>query len=348
MTTAISQARARALRVLTERPRRPRTAATAYGEQRTLKSAIACKGTGLHSGARVAMTLEPAAPGTGIVFRRTDRPAAEADIPARFDAVADTRLCTVLANEAGTSIGTVEHLMAALRGCGVDNAVVALDGPEVPIMDGSAAPFVFLIECAGTVGQVEPRRVIRVLEPVEVVHGRGAEVRSAHLAPADAAVFDFDIAFDTAAIGRQSHRFELSDGAFKTELADCRTFGFLAEVEQLRAAGLARGGSLANAIVVDGDRVLNEEGLRRADEFVRHKILDAMGDLYLAGAPIIGAYAGDKAGHALNNALLRALFERPEAWCHETAPAEADAIAAPLPADYEDALAEPAPLKRTA
>jgi len=348
VTTAISQARARALRALSDRPRRvPASAAhpsaTAHGPQQTLKSPIDCRGTGLHSGARVNLRLEPAAPGTGVVFRRTDRPVRESDVPARWDAVADTRLCTVVANDHGTTVGTIEHLMAALRGCGVDNAVVALDGAEVPIMDGSAAPFVFLIECAGVTGQVEPRRLIRVLEPVEVGDGSGARARSARLVPAEESVFAFDIAFDSAAIGRQSRRLTLADGTFKAELARARTFGFLEDVERLRSAGLARGGSLDNAVVIDGDRILNEDGLRCPDEFVRHKILDAVGDLYLAGAPILGAYSGSKAGHALNNALLHALFARPDAWCWESLAPETDAA-------FGDTIVapEPAPLRRSA
>ena len=278
--------------------------------QRTLKSPIECVGVGLHSGVRVRLRLAPAGPNTGIVFVRTDLPSAVASIPAAWNFVSDTRLCTVISNDAGSSVGTIEHLMAALRGCGVDNARIEVSGAEVPIMDGSSDPFVFLIECAGTKAQEVPRRFVKVLKTVMVGEGD----RSATLRPSSAMKFSFDIDFASAAIARQESHIDLDEFAFKTDLARARTFGFLHEVEQLRRAGLARGGSLDNAVVIDGDRVVNAGGLRFADEFVRHKILDSIGDLYLAGAPIIGHFHGSRSGHALNNQLLRALFADRTAW----------------------------------
>lgn len=289
--------------------------------QQTLKGAIHCTGTGLHSGARVSMTLRPAPAGSGVVFVRTDWRGADPEVPARWDAVVDTRLCTVVGNADGATVGTVEHLMAALAGCGIDNCRIELDGPEVPIMDGSAAPFVFLIECAGTAEQDAPRLALRVLRPV-VVEEAG---KSAALLPSDVPAYGMEIDFASAAVARQRGRVELLDGVFKREIARARTFGFLHEVEAMRKAGLARGGSLENAIVVSGDTVLNEGGLRFEDEFVRHKILDGIGDLYLAGAPILGRFHGVRSGHALNNRLLRALFADDAAWTWEAeaAPGEA-------------------------
>ncbi|HZH28125.1 MAG TPA: UDP-3-O-acyl-N-acetylglucosamine deacetylase [Azospirillaceae bacterium] len=292
--------------------------------QQTLKSAIPCTGVGLHSGAKVSMTLRPAAADTGIVFRRTDVPAEAAEIPALWNRVVDTKLCTVLGNEHGVTVGTVEHLMAALRGCGIDNCVIELDGPEIPIMDGSAGPFVFLIESAGIVELAAPRRAIRVLKPVSVEDGE----KSAAYHPAPVAGFNFEIDFASAAVSRQRGSFRLVSGSFKRELAQARTFGFLHEVEALRKMGLARGGSMENAIVISGDRVLNEGGLRFRDEFVRHKILDSVGDLYLAGHPIIGQFTGIRSGHALNNRLLHALFADSAAYRIETLSAESDGRAA--------------------
>ena len=278
--------------------------------QQTLKGAIHCTGVGLHSGAKVSMTLRPAAPDTGIVFLRADVPADRAEIRARWDMVVDTRLCTVIGNAHGITVGPIEHLMAALRGLGVDNCVVSLDGAEVPIMDGSAAPFVFLIECAGLIEQSATRKVVRVLKPVIVADGD----KSAALRPAAQFSFGMEIDFASAAISHQRGQLRLAGGAFKAEVSRARTFGFLHEVEAMRKAGLARGGSLDNAVVVSGDRVLNEGGLRYRDEFVRHKILDAVGDLYLAGGAILGHFHGVKTGHALNNRLLHALFADAEAW----------------------------------
>jgi UDP-3-O-[3-hydroxymyristoyl] N-acetylglucosamine deacetylase len=285
--------------------------------QRTLKNSMSCTGVGLHGGDTVTLTLHPADANTGIHFRRTDLDASQdgdaAIIPARWDLVVDTRLCTVLGNEAGVTIGTVEHVMAALAGCGIDNAVIEVDGPEVPIMDGSSEPFVFLIECAGVVEQDAPRRVIRIHKEVQLSQG-DAEVS---LMPGDCLDLNVRIDFDSKAVARQELSVGLMNGSFRKELASARTFGFLHEVEQLRAAGLAKGGSLENAIVVSGDEILNEEGLRYDDEFVRHKMLDAVGDLYLAGAPIIGCFNGARSGHAVNNQLLRKLFADETAWSYD-------------------------------
>lgn len=279
-------------------------------QQRTLQRATTCVGIGLHSGAAVTLTLRPAAPSTGIRFVRTDVAPGTGEIPAHWRAVADTRMCTVIANEHGVSVGTVEHLMAALAGCGVDNVIAELDGPEVPIMDGSSAPFCDVIADVGLIDQAQHRRVIRVLRTVEIEdHGR-----TAALAPAGHMALDVEIDFNDRVIARQAYSMGLVNGAFCKEVMSARTFGFLQEVEQLRAAGLARGGSLDNAIVVDDGKVLNDGGLRFDDEFVRHKVLDAIGDLYLAGAPIIGKFTGFKSGHEMHNKILAELFATPDAW----------------------------------
>lgn len=264
------------------------------------------------------MTLKPSDPDTGIVFKRTDIAGKGADIPARWDRVVDTRMCTVLGNDDGVTIGTVEHLMAALAGCRIDNVEIEINGPEVPVMDGSASPFVFLIECAGVAEQDAPRRAIRILKPVSVEDGE----RRATLSPSAGSSLAFEINFENTAVNRQSMTVALGNGTFKKELARARTFGFLHEVEALWAMGLARGGSLENAVVVSGNKVLNEEGLRYEDEFVRHKVLDAVGDLYLAGASVIGHFEGTCSGHAHTNQLLRALMADPEAWCWDEVPAE--------------------------
>jgi UDP-3-O-[3-hydroxymyristoyl] N-acetylglucosamine deacetylase len=232
------------------------------------------------------------------------------NIPARWNQVVDTKLCTMIGNADGVTIGTVEHLMAAFAGAGVDNATVEIDGPEVPIMDGSADSFVFLIECAGIVEQSAASKRIKVLKRVTV----STEHACASLSPAPVASIDFALDYASPAIGRQEKSVILNQGAFKRELSRARTFGFVEEVEHLRKAGLARGGSLDNAIVIGENRVLNREGLRYGDEFVRHKMLDAIGDLYLAGAPIEGRFLGVRSGHALNNQLLRALFADEGAW----------------------------------
>lgn len=282
-------------------------ATTAAVRQKTLKTSIGCSGIGLHSGARVAMTLKPGQPDSGIVFHRTDIAGAGAVIPARWDSVGDTRLNTCVANGKGVVVRTIEHLMAALAGSGVDNAVIEINGPEVPVMDGSAAPFLFLIECAGVIEQPAARRHLEVRRPVVVKDGE----KMATLTPSRGFGVTFEIDFDNAAIARQSFAVALRGGAFKTQISRARTFGFEHEVHQLRAAGLARGGSLDNAVVIGEGRVLNEEGLRYEDEFVRHKILDAVGDLYLAGGPLLGQFRGVRSGHALNNRLLAELFSDP-------------------------------------
>ncbi len=290
-------------------------------KQHTIKADITINGVGLHSGAMVHMTLKPAAVDTGIVFMRTDIAGDGGVIPARWDRVADTRLCTVIANEAGARVGTVEHLMAALRGCGVDNVIVELDGAEVPVMDGSAAPFVARIDETGLTAQGKPRRALKILREVTVRE----EGKFARLMPAVGSIFGGAIEFDHPSIGRQTREITLVNGNFRHDLADARTFGFLHEVAALRKNGLAQGGSLENAIVLDEDKVLNEDGLRYGDEFIRHKLLDAIGDLYLAGAPILGAYDADKPGHALNNQLLHAVFadQRNYRWVEVTSEAEA-------------------------
>jgi UDP-3-O-[3-hydroxymyristoyl] N-acetylglucosamine deacetylase len=293
--------------------------------QRTLKAPIGCVGIGLHSGRRVQMRLLPAAPGSGIVFRRTDL---GVEVPARHDHVVDTRLCTVLGlpDRPEARVGTVEHLMAALAGAGVHNAIVELDGPEVPIHDGSAASALFLIDCAGVAQQFQFVPSIEVLRPVRVDQGDGfAELRPFPFA------FDMamSIAFEAAAIGRQALTLRLTPESFRAELARARTFTLAGEVEQMRAAGLALGGTLENAVVVDGAKVLNPAGLRMPDEFVRHKLLDAVGDLALAGAPLRARFVGHRTGHALNNRLLRALFADDANW--RLLPS-ADAIARPDPA----------------
>src|SRR5579871_1098308 len=280
--------------------------------QRTLKTEIGCRGVGLHSGERVTMKMIPAPTGTGIIFRRTD---VTAEIRASWERVVELPRCTALADEYGTLVGTVEHLMAALAGAGIDNLYIELDGPEVPIMDGSAAPFLF--QCAGTVEQNAIRRAIKVLKPVRVT-APGAAVA---LYPDCRFALRFEIDFENALIRRQELALSLDPATFKTELSRARTFGFADDVERLRAAGLARGGSLDNVLVVDGDHVLNRDGLRYQDEFVRHKILDAVGDLYLAGAPIIGRFHGVCSGHAHNRSLLEALFADEQAWAYAPAAA---------------------------
>jgi UDP-3-O-[3-hydroxymyristoyl] N-acetylglucosamine deacetylase len=267
-------------------------------------------GVGVHTGEHVRVSIRPAGPDTGMVFVRTDIRDRDNRVHATGAAVTKTTLGTVISNAAGVTVSTIEHLMAAFCALGVDNAVVELDGPEVPIMDGSSEPFVQIIDRVGLRAQQAVRRYIEILEPIEVVDGD----KSARLAPASQFEVAFEIAFPTPTIGRQTVDLVMDEQAFRDELANCRTFGFLAEVEALRAMGLARGGSLENAVVIDGDRILNEGGLRRPDEFVRHKALDAIGDLYVLGAPIIGRFEGVLAGHGLNNALVRALMDRPQAW----------------------------------
>jgi len=286
-------------------------------QQRTLKAAIGCVGVGVHTGQRVNLTFRPAGADQGIVFRRTDL---GRDIEARFDTVCDTRLCTSLADPAMplARVGTVEHVMAALAGAGIDNAVVEVDGPEIPILDGSAAPFLFLLDCAGVTELDAPRHVIEIRRTVRVTAGDAwTELRP--LGPAFRSVqpvleMDLSIDFAASAIGRQSCSLRLTPESFRHQLASARTFAQAEEVEQLQAAGLARGGGLNNAIVVDGAQILNIGGLRMESEFANHKMLDAVGDLALAGGPLHGRFVAHRTGHDLNNRLLRALFADAAAW----------------------------------
>lgn len=287
--------------------------------QRTVAKTVVFNGVGLHSGAPVRMTVAAARANSGITFVRSDiasdkSDSRRADIPARWDHVVPSQLCTLMRNSDGVELSTVEHIMAALAGLGVDNAVVSVDGPEVPIVDGSAAPFVRGLLDAGLVQQEGPTRALKVLKPVEVtVNGA-----TARLSPAETLEIEFHIDFADPAIGVQDKRLTMANGAFVRELSDCRTFCRKADVDKMRENGLALGGTYDNAVVVEGDAVLSPGGLRHDDEPVRHKMLDALGDLYLAGAPILGRYTGEKAGHALTNKLLRALFATRGAWAYVT------------------------------
>lgn len=258
------------------------------------------------------MTLHPADTNSGIVFQRTDIPGDAGIIEASWKHVVDTRMATTLGNKEGVKISTIEHLMAAFAGCGVDNALVEIDGPEIPVMDGSAAPFVFLVECAGLRHQDAPRRAIKIDRPIAV----GDSKKSLALSPEEAFSISFEIDFDNAAVAQQHLSLKLVNGTFKTDIARARTFGFAHEVDALREAGLAQGGSLDNAVVISDGAVLNGDGLRYEDEFVRHKILDCVGDLYLAGAPIIGSVDAARSGHALNHRLLVELFAEDDAWSY--------------------------------
>ena len=265
---------------------------------------------GLHSGRPARMTVRPASADYGIWFKRTDVTNRDPMVPARWDAVEPSQLCTLITNEAGVSVSTIEHVMAALAGCGIHNALIEIDGPEVPILDGSAVPFVAGFLARGRRALDVPVHAFRILEPIEVRDGTAY----ARLDPSEMLEIDFRIDFTDPAIGRQEKTLNMANGAFVRELADARTFCRQSDVDMMRAKGLALGGTLENAVVVDGDRVLSPGGLRHADEPVRHKMLDALGDLALAGAPILGRYTGNRAGHAMTNRLLRALFARPQAF----------------------------------
>jgi UDP-3-O-[3-hydroxymyristoyl] N-acetylglucosamine deacetylase len=280
--------------------------------QQTLKQSVTCQSVGVHSGAMATLTLKPAKENTGIQFIRTDITEGNNIVVARWDNVIDTMLCTVIANEDGVRVSTIEHLMSALLGCGVDNAIVEIDNEEVPIMDGSAKDFVTMIDQAGIQKQNTPRKAIRITKDITYTNGD----KQATLKPADIASYEFHIDFSekNKVIGKQSQTVQLVNGTFRHDIADARTFGLLEEVEHLKSIGLAKGGSLDNAIVVSQDKVMNPDGLRFDNEFVRHKILDAMGDLYLAGAPIIGAFEGIRAGHEVNNQILHVLFSQPDSW----------------------------------
>ena len=287
-------------------------AATAEGLtlQNTLLGTAECSGIGVHSGEKVTMRIKPAPVNAGITFIRTDITKGLREVPARWDHVVDTKLCTVIANKAGVKVATIEHLMAALHAYNITNAVIEIDGAEVPVMDGSSDSFIFLIEMAGILPQNALHKTIEILSPVEVAH----QGKFARLSPGMESTYSCDIDFNQAPIAHQSYHFTLSPDSFKSEISRARTFGFYEEVDQLQKAGLARGGSLDNAVVIKDQRVMNAGGLRYADEFVRHKLLDAIGDLALAGAVIIGHFHGSCSGHALNNQLLRALFADPSAW----------------------------------
>ncbi len=293
--------------------------------QRTLKNTIRATGIGLHSGVKVYLTLRPAPIDAGIVFHRTDRVPATV-LPARADAVRHTELATTLGTD-GEGVSTIEHLMAAFAGLGIDNCHVDVSAGEVPIMDGSAAPFVFLLQSAGVLEQGAPKRFVRIKRAVEVRDGD----KFARLEPHDGFRVDFSIEFDHPVFRRQSNRLEIdfNTASFVREISRARTFGFMRDIEALRRNNLALGGSMDNAIVLDEHRVLNEEGLRYRDEFVRHKVLDAIGDLYVVGHGLLGSLTAHKSGHALNNQLVRELLATPDAWDEVVFEEDEAAVAAP-------------------
>jgi UDP-3-O-[3-hydroxymyristoyl] N-acetylglucosamine deacetylase len=287
-------------------------------QQRTLKSLTRAVGVGMHSGQKVELTLRPAAPDTGIVFRRVDL-AVPVDIPVRFDSVSDTRMASTISvggDPGAPKVQTIEHFMSACCGLGIDNLIVDITADEVPILDGSAASFVFLLQSAGIVLQDAPKRFLRVKQTVEVRQGEGRRLMWARLEPFHGFKLNFEIDFDHPAVDATGQRvsFDMGSGRYKRDIARARTFGFSKDVEAMRSRGLTLGGSMDNAIVVDDSRVLNAGGLRYDDEFAKHKILDAIGDLYNVGHPMLAQYTGFKSGHALNNLLLRELLSRPEAW----------------------------------
>ncbi|WP_396432784.1 UDP-3-O-acyl-N-acetylglucosamine deacetylase [Limnohabitans sp.] len=282
--------------------------------QRTLKTLTKAVGVGLHSGQRVELTLRPAAPDTGIVFRRVDLPE-PVDIPVRAESVTDTRLASTI-SIGQAKVFTVEHLMSACAGLGVDNLYVDITAEEVPILDGSASSFVFLLQSAGIVEQNAPKRFLRVLKTVQVSEGEGKNIKWAKLEPFHGYKLSFEIDFRHPAVDSTGQQvvFDMSEGVYARDIARARTFGFTKDVEMMRANGLALGGGLDNAIVMDDYKVLNAEGLRYDDEFVKHKILDAMGDLYILGKPLLAAYSAFRSGHAMNNQLLRALLAQTDAY----------------------------------
>jgi len=273
-------------------------------QQQTIAKAASRAGIGLHSGEKVSLTIRPAAPGDGVRFVRTDITAKDNVIPASALGVSSAMLGTNITNGAGVHVATVEHFLAACAGLGVDNLVAEMDRPEMPILDGTSAPFVAMLEEAGLAVQQRPKRVLKILKTVEVRDG----VKFARLSPATSFSIFATIDFPSKAIGRQEFSFDMTPGAFAREIGWARTFGFVHELQKLRSMGKALGGSLENAVGVDGDTILNPEGLKAPDEFVRHKVLDVVGDLFLAGGPIEGRYEGEQPGHALNNRLLRAVF----------------------------------------
>ncbi len=296
--------------------------------QTTISNKVSCQGVGLHSGKQVVMNIFPATAGSGIIFKRTDVVAAKSLIPARFDAVCQTNLGTTIRNEHDVTIATIEHLMAALWGVGIDNALIELDGPEVPIMDGSSEPFVFMLECAGITYLAAPRRILRILKTVEVHDGDSHASISPNKEGDCGMMLNIEIDFNHAVIGKQMAEYDFRDVTFKQSVSRARTFGFEHEVSALRSMGLALGGSLDNAVVVGKDSILNQEGLRYSDEFVRHKALDCVGDLFLAGARMDGIVTVTRPGHAVNNRLLHALFADDSAYIIESE----DTIAPVLPA----------------
>jgi UDP-3-O-[3-hydroxymyristoyl] N-acetylglucosamine deacetylase len=282
--------------------------------QRTLKTLTQAVGVGLHSGQRVELTLRPAAPDTGIVFRRVDLPE-PVDIPVRAESVTDTRLASTI-SVGQAKVFTVEHLMSACAGLGIDNLYVDITAEEVPILDGSASSFVFLLQSAGIVEQNAPKRFLRVLKTVQVSEGEGSHIKWAKLEPYHGYKLSFEIDFRHPAVDSTGQQvvFDMSEGVYARDIARARTFGFTKDVEMMRANGLALGGGLDNAIVMDDYKVLNADGLRYDDEFVKHKILDAMGDLYILGKPLLAAYSAFRSGHAMNNLLLRELLSQPDAY----------------------------------
>ena len=282
--------------------------------QRTIKSLTKAVGVGLHSGQRVELTLRSALPDSGILFRRIDLPQ-PVDIVVSPEAVTDTRLASTISH-GGAKVHTVEHLMSACAGLGIDNLIIDITAEEVPILDGSASSFVFLLQSAGIELQAAPKRFVRIIKPVEVREGEGANVKWARLSPYEGYRLSFEIDFDHPAVDLTGQRveFDMGSGAYSRDIARARTFGFTKDVEMMRANGLALGGGLDNAIVMDDYKVLNTEGLRYNDEFVKHKILDAMGDLHLLGKPLLAAYSAFRSGHAMNNRLLRELLSQTNAW----------------------------------
>ena len=288
--------------------------------QRTVKNRVSCFGVGLHTGLRVDLSLLPAAEDTGIVFKRIDIKDKNQIVPATYANVSNTVLGTTICNEDGVHVATIEHLMAALWGCGVDNCIIEINGPEVPIMDGSSEPFVFLIECAGTSEQKKNRLIIEVLKEIIVYEAENEVGGYIKVSPATDFSVDLHIDFGENVIAKQNCSFDTQNISFKSDICRARTFGFEHEIEYLRNNGLVLGGSLENAIVISKEGVLNKEGLRYRDEFARHKVLDCIGDIYLAGAHIQGSLKGFKSGHALNNKLLRKVFSDKDAWRFVTYP----------------------------
>ncbi len=284
-------------------------AANGLLRQRTLNNSIHCSGIGLHSGIKVNMTLHPAEADTGIRFRRNGT-VQRTEVAAIWQNAIETPLSTTLKGEADIKVGTIEHLLSALYGCAIDNVVIEMNGPEVPVMDGSSAPFVFLIECAGSVIQDSPRRALEICRDVTVSDSR----RSVTAMPGRGLSIDFEIDFDNPAVARQRWSIQVTQASYKREVSRARTFGFLEEVDKLREMGLALGGSLDNAIVIDGDQVLNDGGLHYDNEFVRHKVLDLIGDLSLIGGPVIGKFRCTRTGHSMTLRMLRTLFADDRAW----------------------------------